>query len=103
MGEMKVAGRAIAGKAVDATLEADHEMRVMSKTGDTRIIWDPGNEDEVKQAKKTFDDLVKKRFRPFKVTGEGKKGEQIKEFDPKAEKLILAPPMAGGEAGRAEG
>jgi hypothetical protein len=33
----------------------------------------------------------------FKVEGrKGDKGEQIKTFDPKAEKLILTPAMAGG-------
>jgi hypothetical protein len=32
----------------------------------------------------------------FRVGEGGRKGEQIRAFDPEAEKLILAPPMAGG-------
>jgi tRNA U38,U39,U40 pseudouridine synthase TruA len=77
--------------------EGDREMRLMGAAGDTKIIWNPDNSDEVDAAKKTFDDLVgNKRFCAFKVSADGKKGEQIREFDKDAEKLIIAPPMAGG-------
>ena len=73
------------------------ELSVMGRRGDTKIIWDPGNEDEVANARRTFDDLVgRKRFLAFRVAARGSKGEQIREFDPDAEKLIIAPPMAGG-------
>jgi hypothetical protein len=72
------------------------EMRVMGRKGDTRIIWDPSNEIEVTQARKTFDDLRGKGFLAFAVAQGGGKGTQITDFDPAAEKLILAPPMAGG-------
>lgn len=80
----------------DVRALAGGEMRIMGRTGDTRIIWSPDNEEEVKAAKRTFDDLRKKRFVAFRVGSGGSKGEQIDEFDPGAEKLILAPPMAGG-------
>lgn len=73
------------------------EMRVMGQKGDTRVIWNPRDPDEVAAAKAQFDTLVgEKRFLAFKVTAGGGKGEQIREFDPTAEKLIIAPPMAGG-------
>jgi phage terminase large subunit-like protein len=74
------------------------EMRVMGRSGDTRIIWNPRDVDEVAAAKRTFDDLVGgKGFLAFRVNKEsGNKGTQIREFDPQAEKLIIAPPMAGG-------
>jgi hypothetical protein len=73
------------------------EMAIMDRSGDTKLIWDPDNADEVANAKRTFDDLLKKGFMAFKVEGrKGDKGEQIKTFDPKAEKLILTPAMAGG-------
>lgn len=87
---------AIKGSTSPEDVEVIGEMRVMGRKGDTRIIWDPDNEHEVAQARKTFDDLRKKRFVAFKVGSGGKKGEQVTEFDPSAEKLILAPPMAGG-------
>lgn len=68
----------------------------MGKEGDTKVIWSAENEDEVAQAKKTFTDLLKKGFLAFSVKKDGDKGEQVKEFDPAAEKLILVPRMAGG-------
>lgn len=73
------------------------EMRVMGQPGDTRVMWNPDNTDEVKAAKRQWDDLVgKKRFRGFRVKSDGEKGEQVTEFDPDAAKLIIVPPMAGG-------
>jgi hypothetical protein len=73
------------------------EMRVMGRPGDTRIIWNPRDVDETAAAKRTFDDLVGgKGFLAFKVANGGGKGTQIREFDAQAEKLIIAPPMAGG-------
>lgn len=73
------------------------EMRMMGAAGDTKLIWNPDDKDEVKNAKRTFKDLVEKKgFLAFKVAEKGAKGEQITEFDEKAEKIIIAPPMAGG-------
>jgi len=69
----------------------------MGAKGDTRVIWNPRDPDEVAAARAQFDTLVKeKRFLAFRVNTTGGKGEQIREFDPEAEKLIIAPPMAGG-------
>lgn len=65
--------------------------------GDLKIIWDPGNKAEVKAAKDQFDALIKKgQHLAYKVTAKGGKGEQIREFDPEAEKIILAPALRGG-------
>ena len=73
-----------------------NSMAVMGGAGDTKIIWDPANDDEVKTAKRTFDDLLKKGFTAFKVEKGGDKGDKITDFDKDAEKLILVPRMAGG-------
>ena len=73
------------------------ELAVMGQRGDTKVMWNPRDEDETKAAKKTWDDLVgKKRFLGFRVKRDGKQGEQVTEFDPNAAKLIIVPPMAGG-------
>lgn len=71
-------------------------MAVMGTEGDTKVIWTATNEDETANAKRTFDDLVKKGFAAFAVKANGDKAEQVKTFDPKAEKLILVPQMRGG-------
>lgn len=72
------------------------EMLVMDTSGDTKTIWDSANSDEVDAARKTFDDLKRKRYLAYRVKGEGAKGQLLQEFDADAEKMILSPPMAGG-------
>lgn len=72
------------------------QLKIMDGRGDTRVMWDPSRPDEVKAAKKTFDELRAKRYNAYSVAKKGEKGEMIREFDPEAGKIILAPPMAGG-------
>ncbi len=73
-----------------------NEMCIMDKTGDTKLIWDPNNPDEVANAKRTFDDLKGKGYLAFSVQKGGDKGEVLREFNPQQEKIILAPPVVGG-------
>lgn len=65
--------------------------------GDSKIMWDRSRSEEVKSAKEQFEKLTKAGYLAYEVEGkEGKKGRQIREFDPDAERLILAPAMRGG-------
>ena len=73
------------------------ELAVMGRQGDTKIIWDKHRPEEVENARRTFDEIRKKGYLAYAVRGrEGEKGSQIHEFDPEAERLIMAPPMRGG-------
>ena len=72
------------------------EMSVMGKEGDTKVIWDPDNEDEVATAERSYNDLIKKGFKAFSVKSRGQKGEQMDEWDPDEGKIIMVPRMAGG-------
>lgn len=76
--------------------QGDREIAVMGKEGDIKTIWNPQNEDETKNARRTFDDMRKKKYLAFRVNAAGDKGEQITEFDPEAGKMIMVPPMVGG-------
>lgn len=93
-------GKSMTSLASEATLddvpEGAHVLAVLDASGDTRIIWNPDNPDEVANAKRTFDDLKKKGYVAYAVKRDGEKGEVVKGFDPEAEKLILAPQMRGG-------
>jgi len=72
-------------------------MAILDRTGDTKLIWDCESKDEVDNARETFNRLRKKGYLAYKVVGkEGNKGEQIHEFDPDAERIILSPAMKGG-------
>jgi len=72
------------------------ELAIISKEGDTKVIWDPKNEDEVEAAEDQFDTLIDKGFLAYKVNKNGDKGTAISKFDPKAGKIILTPPIQGG-------
>lgn len=73
-------------------------MHILDDTGDTKIMWNPRDTDEVKNAKRSFSELKGKGFRAFKVKRDGDKGAPIEEFDKDAEKIIFIPQMAGGAA-----
>ena len=72
------------------------ELRELGPHGDTKMVWDADEEDEVKVAKNTFNKLRKKGYFAYKVKKGGEKGKVITEFDPDAEKIIMALPMQGG-------
>lgn len=78
------------------TIEGKGIMAILDATGDTKVIWDKDNKDEVETAKATFDRLIKKGFAAFSVKKNGDADKKIKEFDPDLEKIILIPQMAGG-------
>ena len=68
----------------------------MRRAGDTKVIFDPENEEEVDVAKEQFDNLIEKGFTAFKVDKEGNKGTRVKKFNPKEGKYIFLPPIQGG-------
>jgi hypothetical protein len=76
--------------------EGTHVLQYLSDEGDSRIIWDPENPDEVAAAKAQFDTLTGKGYRAYAVRRGGEKGEQVRKFDPNIERLILAPQTVGG-------
>jgi hypothetical protein len=70
---------------------------VMDKTaGDMPVNWDPNSPDEIEQAEATFDSLRAKGYAAYRVNKEGKRSELITKFDPALERIIMAPPLAGG-------
>ena len=72
-------------------------MCILTGAGDTKLMWDSDNRDEVQAARDHFDDLLKKRYLAFKAEGrEGTRGEQIRKFDPDLERIIMVPPSVGG-------
>lgn len=76
--------------------ETDHIMSVMGIEGDLKTIWDKSKPEEVENARQTFDNLRKKGYLAFRTNKDGSKGEQIREFYPDAEAMIMVPQMVGG-------
>jgi hypothetical protein len=63
---------------LDNVPEGKGMLAILDTTGDSRIIWDPGNDDEVAAAKNQFDELIKKGFRAFSVNRKGDKDKQVR-------------------------
>jgi len=87
--------------ALDEMLEGrkdgKHELRVMTpQDGDFKVIWDPDNVDEVQHAKDTFKKFKKKGMAAYCVKKDGAKAAVMRDFDPDAESMIMAPPLSGG-------
>ncbi len=72
------------------------QISVLGEKGDVKVEWDSDNPREVDFAKKIFKENLNKNFMAFRSKKSGGKGDQIREFDPYAEKIIFVPPMAGG-------
>ena len=72
------------------------EIAIISSEGDTKVMWDPKNNDEVEAAEDQFDALTSKGFSAYAVKKNGDKGRKITKFDADAAKIIMVPPMQGG-------
>lgn len=70
-----------------------HVMAVMGKAGDTQVVWHLGNETEIKTAAEQFEQMCQAGYNAYRT---GENGGVMTEFDPTAEKIVLAPRMAGG-------
>ena len=80
---------------------AKHKIQVMGKKGDEPIVYDTDVKEEVDTAAAEFARLMLEgKYMAFTVNPEGDprgmQGTQIREFDEKAPRIILVPPMAGG-------
>lgn len=72
-------------------------MAEMNDSGDTKILWDKNNQDEVDNARSQFEKLTKEKgFAAFAVKKNGDQGERVRVFDPEAERIILVPQLRGG-------
>jgi hypothetical protein len=72
------------------------ELAILDNTGDTKVIWDVENQDEIDAAKAQFDLLIKKGFTAYSVKKDGEKNRKITSFDPNSGKIILVPTIVGG-------
>lgn len=71
-------------------------MNILDRTGDARIEWNPNVPEEVSMARKAFDEAKKKKYLTYKVDANGNQGELIREFDPRAERIVASPQTVGG-------
>jgi hypothetical protein len=71
-------------------------MKILSQTGDDRIVWDNEDGREAIEAKKKFTELLSKGYKAYSVDLNGNKNRRIKEFDVEAEEILMIPATAKG-------
>jgi carbamoylphosphate synthase large subunit len=71
-------------------------MKILSDKGDERLVWDMDNGPEAMQAKKRFNELLKKGHKAYSVDHKGKKNRRIEEFDVEAEEILMVPEVVKG-------
>jgi len=77
-------------------IEKELGMKIVVVGGDTKLVWNVDNKDEVEAAREAFDKLIRKGFTAFSVDKRGEASDKVKRFDATLEKIILVPQMAGG-------
>jgi hypothetical protein len=78
-------------------------LRIMSKRGDDRVIWDPRRlavgdpeaEAAVREAERIFNEPRAKGATAFRVEAD-KKSTRIDQFDHTAEQIVMVPRVVGG-------
>lgn len=74
-----------------------HYLRILDRTGDTVVAWEPGVETEEKAAEDRFNELAKSSaFLLFAVPTKGAKPTQIRSFESTAPEIIAVPRFKGG-------
>lgn len=71
-------------------------LSTLDQTGDFKVTWNHDNQAEVDIAKDTYNKLKNKGYASFRMRPDGSRGEQIREFDPRAEQIIMVPAVVGG-------
>jgi hypothetical protein len=73
------------------------QLVILSGSGDDKLIWDPKDGRQTAIAERRFRELRQAGHLAYKVDKrDGSRGEQLLDFDPNEEEIILSPPMAGG-------
>lgn len=72
-------------------------LRILDKTGDTRISYDLEQGDNLAAAKAAFDDAVKQGSSVFNVTpGSNETTQRVKSFGELSEEAVIVPKITAG-------
>lgn len=71
------------------------EMATLGRSGHVTTKWDETKPETVGEARVKFEDLMGKGFSAFRTIAEAPP-EQIRNFDEKAERILMLPQFVGG-------
>jgi hypothetical protein len=73
-----------------------NEIAAIDHTGDTKKFWDPNDPEQVAEARGFFTALKAEGYAAYRIDEDGVTGEVLQEFDPRAARIVMRPPMKGG-------
>ncbi len=71
-----------------------HVVRILDRTGDTTLTYDPADINAVREVEARFARLMDRNFTAFDVSEHP--GRIVTAFDPAATEIIISPRFAGG-------
>ena len=71
-----------------------HLLRILDRSGDTRLTYDPADATAVRDVEARFTRLMADSFIAFDVSTQP--GRIITTFDPRVSEIIISPRFAGG-------
>jgi hypothetical protein len=71
-------------------------LRLLNVNGDERVEWDPAVvDDRMRRARLLFEAKLRSGWFAYEAKPGGT-GSQLQRFDPKADEIVVQPPIAGG-------
>jgi len=74
---------------------AMHEFKVLDPNGHSSTTWDPDEAAAVERARKAYEQLLRRGYRPFGLR-QGGETARLERFDPQEKEALLVPPLHGG-------
>lgn len=71
-------------------------LRILTGNGDDLVVWDRNVLEEIREAKRQFDDYIKRGYKAFAMKLRGEKGVRLDQFDQSLEQIILTPSTRPG-------
>lgn len=77
------------------------QMKIMDRSGDTTLTWDPAVKESTDVVRAKFDAMIRSGFMAYQtdtaVAGTQRQaGTVTRKFDPLAEEIVIAAPLMGG-------
>ena len=71
-------------------------LRILGKDGDREIPWDPADPQQLDDVRCGFETLLRQGYQAYSLDANGRTGEHLRQFNPDAAEIVLAPRFRGG-------
>ena len=71
-------------------------LRILGKDGDREMPWTPADSRQLTAVRCEFETLLRAGYQAYSLDDTGRTGEHLRQFNPEAAEIILAPRFRGG-------